>query len=252
MDSNDYVEFSVAEGVARLLFRTPPSEKPIRAEALRDIVRALRALDADPAVRVMVFTVAGRPLFDVGLDGVREGDLVRQLSLLDCRWKMRVAQARTPTIAAIPGAAVDAGLELALACDVRFASTASTFAFSGVERGNVPGPIALQRLPAIVGHGAAADLFFTGRHIDAQEAWRIGLVTYVCEPDHLLDRVLDYARGIAGRSRLAIQGIKSALQEHPVLSTGLESAYQSLLAYACHDQGARVDAGGPRVGGAGT
>ena len=246
MDSSDYAVVSITGGVAQVRLRAPEPERSISLEALRGLLRVLRALDADPAVRAMVLSDAGNQPFGLGLehtvDATRDGEAARRLRLLDSRWKTAVLQARTPTVAAIRGAAVDSSMELALACDIRFASTASTFAFSGIERGNLPGPVALRRLPAIVGQGVAADLLFSGRSVDALEAQRVGLVNYVCEPDRVLDSALDYARSIAGRSPLAIQGLKSALQqEDALLPAGLESAYQSLLAAACDE--ARAQAG---------
>ena len=128
-------------------------------------------------------------------------------------------------------------MELALACDVRFASATATFGFPEIELGTVPGSGGIQRLPAIVGRGIATDLLLTGRKIDAQEAWRIGLINYVCEPGQVLDTAQAYALRMAKSSSVAIQGVKSALQETPLLPTGLESAYHSLLAQVCRARG---------------
>ncbi len=98
----------------------------------------------------------------------------------------------------------------------------------------MPGSGGIQRLPTIIGRGLAADLLFTGRQIEAQEAWRIGLVNYVVEPEQLLERAADYARELARKNPIALQGTKAALQNEAVmLPLGLEAAYHSLLAQAC-------------------
>jgi enoyl-CoA hydratase len=241
MEGFEHIHVSLAEGVATVLLRRPVLENDLNSQALREILGALGALDTDPSVRVLVFTGADDRASCAGSDrqetGNLDGEAIRKRSLLDFRCKTRIAHARTPTIAAIRGLAQGSGLELALACDVRFASNTSTFAFPEIGRGTAPGSAAIRYLPAIVGQGLAADLLLTGREIDAQEAWRIGLVNYVCEPEQLFDKVHAYARRIAGRNPLAVQGVKSALQQNPLLATGLESAYQSLLAYACRPSG---------------
>jgi enoyl-CoA hydratase/carnithine racemase len=153
--------------------------------------------------------------------------------LLDFRCKAVIAGCRKPTVAAIQGYALGGGLELALACDIRVASTQAVFGFAEVELGTVPGSGGVQRLPAVVGRGIACDILFTGRRIDAQEAWRIGLVNYLYTPEEFASRTKNYVRELASRNPVAVQGIKAALQREMVSAQGIEAGYHGLLALAC-------------------
>ena len=241
MEAFEHLQVSVTDGVALVVLNRPQILNALAIQTFRELLSTIGALDADPAVRVVVFTGAGDRAFCAGSDpdeiGKLDGEGLRKFVLLDFRCKARIAQARKPTVAAIQADALGGGLELALACDVRFASATATFGFPEIERGTVPGSGGIQRLPAIVGRGIATDLLLTGRKIDAQEAWRIGLINYVCEPGQVLDTAHAYALRMAKRSSVAVQGAKSALQETPLLPTGLESAYHSLLSQVCRARG---------------
>jgi enoyl-CoA hydratase/carnithine racemase len=248
MEAFEHLQVSMTDGVAQVVLNRTRILNVLTSQTFRELLSAIGALDADPAVRVVVFTGAGDRAFCAGSDlnetGKLDGEGIRKFVLLDFRCKARIAHARKPTIAAIQGYALGGGLELALACDVRFASTTATFGFPEIELGTVPGSGGIQRLPAIVGRGIAADLLLTGRKIDAQEAWRIGLVNYLCQPDALISQATEYARGLARKNPVAVQGTKAALQREVILPGGMEGAYHSLLAQACRVGGGyrkRVD-----------
>ena len=113
-------------------------------------------------------------------------------------------------IAAVNGYCLGGGMELALACDIRIASTAARFGQPEVNLGIIPGGGGTQRLPRIVGLGAALRLVLTGDMIDAQEALRLKLVEEVVEPSGLLDRALAIAETIASKSPVAIAAVKEA------------------------------------------
>jgi enoyl-CoA hydratase len=112
--------------------------------------------------------------------------------------------------AAVNGYCLGGGMELALACDFRVASTTARFGQPEVNLGIIPGGGATQRLPRIVGLGAALKLVLTGDMIDAAEALRLGLVEEVVEPGALLDRALALAEMIATRSPVAVAAAKEA------------------------------------------
>jgi enoyl-CoA hydratase/carnithine racemase len=226
-----------SEGVAIVRINRPRILNALNSQTLRELIQAVRELDEDPSVRVVLLAGAGERAFSAGADlnetGTLEGESLRQFVLLDFRCKAVIAACRKPTVAAIQGYALGGGLELALACDIRLASTRAVFGFAEVELGTVPGSGGVQRLPAVVGRGIACDLLFTGRRIDAQEAWRIGLVNHLYAPEEFAAKTEAYVRELANRNPVAMQGIKAALQRDMVAAQGLEAGYHGLLALAC-------------------
>jgi enoyl-CoA hydratase/carnithine racemase len=118
----------------------------------------------------------------------------------------RLAACHRPSIAAIDGRALGGGLELAMACTLRFASSAARLGLPEVLLGLIPGGGGTQRLPHLVGRGRALELMLTGREIESDEAWRLGLIDRLLGGD-LVDRTLDVARGMAQASGLAMGAI---------------------------------------------
>ena len=118
-----------------------------------------------------------------------------------------------PTIAAINGHCLAAGLALALACDLRIASENATFGTMAAKRGIVAGGGQTQRLARYIPFGKAMELILTGDRIDAQEAHCIGLVNHVVPPGEALERSLELARRIAANGPLAVRAMKRAAYE---------------------------------------
>jgi enoyl-CoA hydratase len=181
---------------------------------LRDRLAELRD---DEGVRVVVLTGAGDRAFIAGADikymsgldvaGAQAwGDLGHECAgLLETMPK--------PTLAAVNGFALGGGCELALGCDVRYASRRAKFGQPEVNLAVIPGWGGTQRLARVCGLGVAKDLVLTGRVIDAEEALRVGLVAALYEPEELLDRVTDVARELAKKSPLALAAAKAALNK---------------------------------------
>ena len=124
-----------------------------------------------------------------------------------------ILYSNVPIIAAVNGAAVGWGMELALMCDLRVASSSARFGELFVKRGLVTDVPGIGRLAQVVGREHAAELVFTGEIIDATEAHRIGLVGRVVEPDQLMATALERAHVIASNPPLAIAHLKSALRD---------------------------------------
>jgi enoyl-CoA hydratase len=179
-------------------------------EELRDRLAELRD---DSDARVLVLTGAGEKAFVAGADikymsglGVEEakewGGLGHQCGqLLETMSK--------PTIAAIDGFALGGGCELALACDLRYASSASKLGQPEINLGIIPGWGGTQRLARVCGLGIAKDLILTGRLVDAEEALRIGLVNGVHDP--AIDKAREVAELLASKGPLALAAAKRAL-----------------------------------------
>ena len=126
---------------------------------------------------------------------------------------LSIASLEVPTIAAVNGPAIGAGLCLALACDIRYAAASARLGAPFVRLGMHPGMAATWLLPEVVGLAAARDLLLTGRTVDADEALRLGLVSRVLPDAELLDEVLATAAGIAGTAPIASRLTKLALAD---------------------------------------
>ena len=203
---------------------------------LRDRLLELRD---DGDVHIVVLTGAGERAFIAGadikymsrldVDGAQAwGDLGHNCAqLLETMPKV--------SIAAVNGFALGGGCELALACDLRYASTRAKFGQPEVNLAVIPGWGGTQRLARVCGLGVAKDLVLTGRVIDAEEALRIGLVSTLCEPDELLDRVLATARELGAKSPLALAAAKAAVNhslqgDHVENLTGEAERFADLFA----------------------
>jgi enoyl-CoA hydratase len=188
---------------------------------------------ADPEVRVVVLCGAGRHAFCAGADlaELAERDWQSALTLRSAEVFSLVSRCRRVTLAAVNGAAVGGGLELALACDLRIAADNARFSFPELELGLIPAAGGTQRLPGVVGKARAKELILGGRVWEAAEALRFGLVSEVTEPDELLPTAQQWAERIARGNPVALQLAKRAIDLDTVGSPGrdFESVAQALL-----------------------
>jgi len=116
-----------------------------------------------------------------------------------------------PLIAAINGIALGGGLEIALACDIRIAVEKARFGFPETTLGLIPGWGGTQRLPRVIPWAKAAEMLFTGKWIDANEAYRIGLINAIVTPDKLMTTAKEWADAICKAGPLAVQAAKEAM-----------------------------------------
>ncbi|MGH9209132.1 MAG: enoyl-CoA hydratase/isomerase family protein [Acidimicrobiales bacterium] len=175
------------------------------------LVEALAELDTDHDIRCLVVTGTGSG-FTAGNDlrqdvAMGDGDVDDFLGGFG-RVLLGLERFRAPVIAAINGATAGGGLEFALCCDVRIASSEAVFIAAGVNVGLIAN---FYRLPRVVGEGPAKDLLLTGRRWSAEEALRWGLVTAVHPPDQLLDAAHALANRIASRAPLSVEATKDAV-----------------------------------------
>ena len=186
------------------------------------------ALDADDAVGAVVVTGAGEKAFVAGADisvlakqGVLDG---RENARRGQALTLRMERSQKPVLAAINGFALGGGLELALACDVRYASDNAKLGLPEVSLGIIPGYGGTQRLPRLVGSGVALQMILTGDPVTADEALRIGLVNGVFAAAELRGKVVEIARRMVSRGPRALALAKQAVRRGAgmPLADGLE------------------------------
>jgi enoyl-CoA hydratase/carnithine racemase len=219
------VETSVDGLVGLCRLNRPEARNALSPELMEELAAALEAFDANPDVRCIV--IAGSD--DVFAAGADIGALAARefheavFHPAASFWR-RVAECRTPLIAAVSGWALGGGCELALICDLIIASETAEFGQPEITLGIIPGGGGTQRLARAVGKQRAMELVLTGRRFDAQEAQRMGIVNAVTKKRDWLDTALDLGRRIASRPPLAARLAKQAVlvAEETSLAAGLE------------------------------
>jgi 2-(1,2-epoxy-1,2-dihydrophenyl)acetyl-CoA isomerase len=230
--------YDVEDGIATLTLN-----RPERLNALGDTLRddlhdAVTRAAEDPDVRVMILTGAGKGFCAGGdVKAMNENKergasrpLMEKVAPGRDRTVLALRDAPKPVIAAVNGAAAGAGMNLALACDIRLASAAAKFAQAFVKRGLHPDWGGTYFLPRVVGTAKACELIFTGEIIDAQEALRLGLVSAVHSPDALMPAARALARKIADGPPIAIRLAKRAIYH------SLESDLRQALEFETYAQ----------------
>ncbi len=220
-------------GIVTLTLNRPESHNAMTPSMGEEVTRAIAEVRQDPEARVMIVTGAGRSFCsggdlgmlarDSGVEGATGpsmGETPRQF--YDQFLSLR--NLPVPTIAAINGPAIGAGLCLALACDLRVAASGATMGMTFVRVGIHPGMGATYLLPSLVGTAKAFELFFTGRIFDATEALSYGLVNRVVPRPGLLEDVGALAAEIAASAPIAVRTLKESI--YRMMNPGLEQALE--------------------------
>ena len=197
-----------------------------------ELIRALHELDANETTRVVVITGAGQKAFTAGADihefhgrtPMEQWRMYEHGTLYDA-----VDRMSKPILAMINGYCFGGGLELAMACDIRIASSRATLGQTELNIGIIPGGGGSQRLSRLVGLGNAMKLTLTGDRIDAAEALRIGLVDEVVPNARLEPRTVEIAGKIASHSALAVRLAKSAIRASTRLPLDQGLRYEQTL-----------------------
>ena len=222
--------------VAVVTLNRPDKLNAISPELHEEIMQVCRQLGEDDGVRVVIWTGAGRGFCSgVDLTAARpQGEHQPRSERIDeYGWVGRQAieiyrNLNKPTIAAVNGVAAGAGMSLALACDMRVGSASSRFKTVFIERSLSPDSGMSFFLPRIVGASRAFDLVYTSRFVDADEAYRIGLLDRLVPAESLLDEAKELARQIAFWPPVAMQMSKRVMQH------GMESDLEEQLRYETH------------------
>jgi enoyl-CoA hydratase/carnithine racemase len=207
-----------ADGAVVRLTLNRPEKRNAIDDATRDALFGhLAAWDRDPAIRVVVLTGAGTA-FCTGSDL----SVVADPNVPRPRLVGPFESFSKPLIAAINGPAVGGGLEIALCCDVRIASTTARFGLTEVRIGSLPGSGGTQRLPHAVGPALAAQMILTGELISAERALAAGLVSELVAPEALTDRAMAIAAQIAANAPLSLVAAKKAMRAALETPAGFE------------------------------
>ncbi len=218
--------------IAQVKLDRPERRNSLAPEMLEALARALDELEAGEP-RAVILTGRGR-VFAAGADIPRMVDLgsrdAARYTAQGARVLERLEALPAPVVMAINGVALGGGLELALAGDILLAARGVRLGLPEVALGLHPGWGGTQRLPRRIGLGRAKDLVLTGRSIDADEAFRLGLVNEVVDAGQLAQRALDVARTIAGHAPLAVGAAKRSMNRAMAtdLDLGLELERESV------------------------
>ena len=208
------VDYRKEGKLAFFTLNRPQALNAIDVESLEQLTQALMDFKSDDNLSAGIITGSGDRAFSVGADvgsilpkfkenigkpSQATPTFFRGLDL----WK--------PLIAAVNGYALGGGLEIALACDIRIAAENATFGTPEVMLGIIPGWGGTQRLPRVISQAKAAEMLFTGKPIDAQEAYRIGLVNRVVPLSELMKTAREMAESICRPAPLAVRAAKQAM-----------------------------------------
>ncbi len=195
------------------------------------------------ATRVLIITGDGDKSFVAGADitemAHKDEEQGRAFGEKGAAVFRRIETLPIPVIAAVNGFALGGGCELAMACDIRIASTKAKFGQPEVGLGIIPGFSGTYRLPKLVGQGYAKQMIYTGKFIRADEALRIGLVNAVYEPEELMDKAMELAQSMLANAPRAIALAKQSINDGYDLDADQAIALENRLfgqCFATHDQ----------------
>jgi enoyl-CoA hydratase/carnithine racemase len=227
-----------AHGAVRLItINRPDKMNSLDFEANDEMVRVWREFDADDDARVAVVTGAGEQSFCAGADLKTYTIDFAQAPAPEFRRKYtngpgfagitRNLDIDKPIVAAVNGYAISGGFELALACDLRFCAPNAEFALQDAKWGFHACDGGLIRLPQIVGLGHAMEIILSGERVDADHAYRIGLVNRIYPQTELLDKTMDYAQMLASRAPLSHRFAKEVMRRSMGMPMGEALALES-------------------------
>ena len=246
--TSQHVEVSLREHIAILQLTNPKRRNVLDVGTATAMQEAVERLGRDPQVRCVV--IAGSDgVFASGAD-IRELDSASAEENLAYNRRLRaavnaVAALPMPTIAALGGHAIGGGLELALACLLRVASSEAKLGLPEVKLGIIPATGGLARLPLLVPRAVAAELALTGELVTGAEAKELGLVNAAVPPEEVMDRALELAEKIAKVAPLSAQAIVESMRRDgnlPIADANLrvEDRLAALLASRDRREGARA------------
>lgn len=202
------IRLTVADRIATITLSRPHARNAVNERMAQELRDACERIRQDDAIRVAILTGAGAAFCigaDIDSNALTTDDLVR------LKAAHAIAAIEKPTIALINGDALDQGLELALACDIRIGASHAKFGLTQVSGGAIPWDGGAQRLPRLIGQSRALQLILTARIIDAAEALNIGLLNHAADPADTAAYAANLAAAIAAHAPIAARYLKETL-----------------------------------------
>lgn len=229
--------FEKKAATAVVTINRPKALNALNLQTLQELHECLHAIAQDEAVSSVILTGGGEKSFVAGADISHMQNLdslaAKEFAKMGHLVAKTLEEMPQPVIAAVNGFALGGGCELAIACDIRYASENAKFGQPEVNLGVVPGFGGTQRLPRLIGKGLANELLFSGNIIDAQEALRIGLVNKVFGSAELLEKSLELTETIASRGPLAVRLCKEAVNNGVEMDLARACQYEADLFSLC-------------------
>jgi len=203
------VQLAVADGVARLTIDRPQAMNALNSETLDEMEHVFNHCRETESVRALVITGGGDKAFIAGAD-IKELAKMNPLSAKDLAYRGQQVYALVehmgkPTIAMVNGFALGGGLELALACNLRTASTSARMGLPEVSLGIIPGYGGTQRLSRVAGPAVAREWILTGDMFGAEEAHRVGIINRIFSPEELEEGTMKMVNSILSRGPIAVR-----------------------------------------------
>ncbi|MBP2033180.1 enoyl-CoA hydratase [Clostridium algifaecis] len=222
--------------LALITINRPKALNALNSETLCEIDCVIDKVAEDDSILAVIITGAGKA-FVAGADISEMRDLNanggRKFGILGNKVFRKIEKLEKPVIAAVNGFALGGGCEISMACDIRIASSKAKFGQPEAGLGITPGFGGTQRLPRLVGTGMAKELIYTAKIIKAEEAFRIGLVNKVVEPEALMDEAKALANTIAGNAPIAVKLCKEAINRGVQTDIDTGAAYESEVFGEC-------------------
>lgn len=231
----NFVKVEVQDDIAIMTFTRAEAANALSVQMLHEINEALESIHYNRSIRAVVVTGNGEKAFCAGADlkerkGMNEEETRKTIALIG-KTVNHFESLAQPVIAAINGVAFGGGLELALACDIRMASSTAKLGLTETALGIIPGAGGTQRLPRLIGIGKAKELIYTARRLSAEEACGYGIIEHIVEPGELLEKATELAREMAKNAPLSLIQAKTAINQG--MQTDISTALQiESLAYS--------------------
>ena len=236
------LQFTVADGIAEITLNRPAKHNAVTPEMAAAIERRCVEIDRDDAVRVVLIRGAGERAFSAGSD-------LNSLAEYSSAWKFRnrseyaasLRSVKKPVVAALKGWVLGGGAELALAADIRVAGRSTRCGFPEVKRGWVGGGGASQMLPRVIGYGQAMRLLLTGDPVEAEEAFRLGVIDILVEDTEVEARARAICQQLASYSPVAVQAVKASVRMSVMAPLDAGLRYENEMNTLCFSAGDHME-----------
>lgn len=236
--------FEITDQIATITINRPKALNALNTEVLNELLHAVESVAADEEIRVLILTGSGEKAFVAGADIAELAELnslgAKFFAVTGHKTMDAIGSLAIPVIAAVNGFALGGGLELALACHVRYAAAGARLGLPEIKLGIIPGFGGTQRLAHVAGKARALEMMLSGEPVDAQTAERYGIVQGVVADDPVLEHAARFAERLAGAAPHAVSAILAAADRGPDMSLDAALEFETArFALCCASQDMR-------------